>query len=41
MLSIVVPPDFIPEETSGDVTVSEGWHVSIKQNFKNFNPTRM
>lgn len=30
LLSIEVPPDFIPEETSGDVTVPEGWHVSIR-----------
>ncbi|XP_016838656.1 lachesin [Nasonia vitripennis] len=30
MLSIEVPPDFIPEETSGDVTVPEGWHVKLK-----------
>lgn len=28
-LSIEVPPDFIPEETSGDVNVEEGYAVSI------------
>ena len=27
MLSIVVPPDFIPEETSSDVMVREGGQV--------------
>lgn len=31
MLSIEVPPDFISEETSGDVTVPEGWHVRIER----------
>lgn len=31
MLSVVVPPDFIPEETSSDVMIREGgqvnWHL--------------
>ena len=27
-LTVEVPPDFIQEETSGDVTVLEGYHVS-------------
>ncbi|KAJ8681291.1 hypothetical protein QAD02_017078, partial [Eretmocerus hayati] len=30
MLKIKVPPDFIAEETSGDVTIQEGWHVILK-----------
>lgn len=28
-LEVVVPPDFIPEETSGDVMVSEGGTVKL------------
>uniref|UniRef100_A0ABD2WJW5 Ig-like domain-containing protein n=1 Tax=Trichogramma kaykai TaxID=54128 RepID=A0ABD2WJW5_9HYME len=30
MLAVEIPPDFIPEETSSDVTVQEGYHVKLK-----------
>ncbi|OAD62865.1 Lachesin [Eufriesea mexicana] len=41
MLSIVVPPDFIPEETSSDVMVREGGQVKLTCHAKGVPPPRI
>ncbi|XP_033323952.1 lachesin [Megalopta genalis] len=41
VLSIVVPPDFIPEETSGDVMVREGGQVRLTCRARGVPPPRV
>ncbi|CAL7946794.1 unnamed protein product [Xylocopa violacea] len=41
MLSIVVPPDFIPEDTSSDVTVREGGQVMLTCRARGVPPPRV
>lgn len=41
MLNVVVPPDFIPEETSSDVMIPEGGTVKLICKAKGHPPPRI